>query len=401
MPPFHPAAVRKIQQAATILAVISAVVLIIACGNLGESPVGPGRGEDEGDRNPPGSRGKPLAVDSSTADRERHGGGSRQGGRPADRHSGARFAYGRDAPSMFSHSAVRMELDHAVLAYNFAISILTGIIFGLVPALRSTNPNLANDLKERTGQAAHTGRWSPRALLVMAQVAFSVVALVGAGLFVRSLRNTMQFDPGFDAAHLGIVMFNVADHHGYRPAQGREFQRRAPGESAGGARGWRRPCRTIGPSTFRCRARHVARRGSDSGNQILSEFVWPGFLGNSGHTLAPASRDFNEGDSQTSPHVVIVNQDAANLYWPGEDPLGKPVRLFGNRRFRGNWSGPRRQLPGNRGKAPAVRPIFPCSNIIPRRRCLPFAPPAIPAPYWPRCVAKFSRSTARCCCCKP
>ena len=119
-----------------------------------------------------------------------------------------------------------MDLDRTVLAYNFAISVLTGLIFGLAPAVRATRPNLATDLKERSGQAAHvSGAWSPRALLVMAQVAFSVVALVGAGLFVRSLRNAMRFDPGFDAAHLGIVVFNVADH-GYNQAQGRDFQRR-------------------------------------------------------------------------------------------------------------------------------------------------------------------------------
>ncbi len=315
----------EIQQAATILAVISAVVLIIACGNLASLLLAraAGRTKEIAIRLALGASRwrliRQLLIESVMV--------AVVGGA-----AGLLIAIlARDLlwsmrPPMFSHSAVRMELDRTVLAYNFAISIVTGVIFGLIPALRSTNPNLAIDLKERTGQSAHTGRWSPRALLVMAQVAFSVVALVGAGLFVRSLRNTMQFDPGFDAAHLGIVVFNVADH-GYRPAQGREFQRRAL-EKARAVPGVVAASLSNDWPFHVSVSRTMSRGGSDSGNQILSEFVWPGFLETAGIPLL-RGRDFNEGDSQTSPHVVIVNQEAANLYWPGEDPLGKPVRLFG------------------------------------------------------------------------
>ena len=129
-------------------------------------------------------------------------------------------------PPTFSHSAVRLQLDRTVLAYNFAVSVLTGLIFGLVPAIRATRTDLAADLKERSGQSAHdSGSWNPRSLLVMGQVAFSVIALIGAGLFVRSLRNALRSDPGFDSSHLGIVVFNVGDY-GYNEARGRDFQQR-------------------------------------------------------------------------------------------------------------------------------------------------------------------------------
>jgi predicted permease len=234
-------------------------------------------------------------------------------------------------PPTFSHAAVRMQLDHTVLIYNFAVSVFTGLIFGLVPALRATRTNLATDLKERSGQpASFNSRWNPRSLLVMAQVAFSVVALVGAGLFVRSLRNAIRFDPGFDAAHLGIVVFNVADH-GYNEGQGRDFQQRAV-ERAGSLPGVVSATLANDWPFHVSLSRSMALEGQDTaaggGQIVLSEFVWPGFLRGVGIPLV-RGRDFTEQDSKTSPHVLIVNQAAADTYWPGENPVGKRVKFFG------------------------------------------------------------------------
>jgi predicted permease len=235
-------------------------------------------------------------------------------------------------PPAFAHAAVRMQLDRTVLAYNFAVSVLTGLLFGLVPALRATRGDLATELKERAGQpASFHGRWNPRSLLVMLQVAFSVMALVGAGLFVRSLRNADRFDPGFDSAHLGIVVFNLAEP-GYHEAQGRDFRQRVlerarsmPGVAAAAlANGW-----PFHVSLFRT----MATEGQDStaggaGRFILSEVVSPGFLRGAGIPLL-RGRDFTEQDGKTSPHVAIVNETAAQLYWPGENPVGRQVRFFG------------------------------------------------------------------------
>ena len=235
-------------------------------------------------------------------------------------------------PPTFSHAAVRMSLDHRVLTYNFVVSVLTGLVFGLAPAIRATRANLATDLKERSAQAAYvSGRWNPRSVLVMAQVAFSVVALVGAGLFVRSLRNAMRFDPGFDSAHLGIVVFNVANH-GYNEAQGRDFQRRVleraravPGVAAASlASDW--PFHVSLSRTMSVEGRVDA--SSASGQIILSELVWPGFLRSVGIPL-DRGRDFTDRDTRTSPRVAIVNQAAATAFWPGEDPVGKRVKFFG------------------------------------------------------------------------
>jgi predicted permease len=154
---------------------------------------------------------------------------------------------------------------------------------------------------------------------------------VGAGLFVRSLRNAMRFDPGFDSAHLGIVVFNVANH-GYNEAQGRDFQRRVleraravPGVAAASlASDW--PFHVSLSRTMSVEGRVDA--SSASGQIILSELVWPGFLRSVGIPL-DRGRDFTDRDTRTSPRVAIVNQAAATAFWPGEDPVGKRVKFFG------------------------------------------------------------------------
>jgi predicted permease len=321
----------EIQRAGTVLVVVSAVVLIIACGNLANLLLARAA-----------ARTKEITVRLALgASRWRL---IRQlltesillavvGGA-----AGLLFAvWARDLlwsmrPPTFTHAAVRMQLDRTVLAYNFVVSVLTGLVFGLVPALRATRADLATDLKERGGQPTNfSGRWNPRSLLVMSQVAFSVIALVGAGLFVRSLRNVIRFDPGFDSAHLGIVVFNVADH-GYNEVQGRDFQQRVldraravPGVAAATlANDW--PLHVALSRSMAIEGREST--ANDPGQIILSEFVWPGFLQGVGIPLL-RGRDFTAQDSKTSPHVAIVNQAAANAYWPGENPVGKRVKFFG------------------------------------------------------------------------
>ena len=113
-------------------------------------------------------------------------------------------------PPMFNYAAFRLDFDLPVLAYTLGIAVLTGILFGLVPAFRSTNPDLATDLKERSGRSAlRLGRWNVRSLLVAEQVAFSLITLVAAGLFIRSMRNAGEIDPGFDATHLALSLIHI------------------------------------------------------------------------------------------------------------------------------------------------------------------------------------------------
>ena len=106
--------------------------------------------------------------------------------------------------------------DSRILAFNLAVSLLTGILFGLVPALESARPQLAGTLKEQVGSIAGGKSASVRKALVVAQVALSLLLLIGAGLFIRSLRNLKDLDPGFHTGNLIAFEINPT-LNGYPP----------------------------------------------------------------------------------------------------------------------------------------------------------------------------------------
>ena len=235
-------------------------------------------------------------------------------------------------PPMFKHAGFRLDLDPRVLMFTAGISLATGVLFGLAPAFRATRGDLASDLKERAGVPdGFHHLWRPRAALVMAQVAFSLVALIGAGLFARSLRNAGQIDAGFDAAHLGIVAYNVTDQ-GYNEGRGREYHRRAV-ETAAAVHG------VVSAALGRDGPFHVASTRmvllegeanpvSGQGRSTLTSVVSPGYFQTMGIGRL-RGRDFRAADSQTAPRVVMVNETAARAYWPGQDPIGRHISFAG------------------------------------------------------------------------
>lgn len=235
-------------------------------------------------------------------------------------------------PPMFNHAGFRLDLDARVLGFNLAVSLLTAVVFGLAPAIRGTQSNLATDLKERAGQpGSYGGAWHPRSVLVVAQVALSLVALLGAGLFVRSLQNAGDIDPGFDAAHLGIVAFNLTDV-GYNEGRGREYYQQVLQQAAaipgiGAATLSKDPPFTVAS------ARTVLLEGQEStssgrGRATLTSVVWPGYFQTMGIPLL-RGRDFSPLDTRTTPRAAIVNEAAAAAYWPGDNAIGKRVQFFG------------------------------------------------------------------------
>ena len=126
-------------------------------------------------------------------------------------------------PTVGTPHVITGAIDNRVLAFNFALSLVTGLVFGLVPALRSTRPNLAPTLKDQAG-AVHgaSGGVRLRKTLVVAQVTISVLLLVGAGLFIRSLRNLRTLDLGLKTDNL--IAFNVGTTlNGYTPVRSKQF----------------------------------------------------------------------------------------------------------------------------------------------------------------------------------
>ena len=235
-------------------------------------------------------------------------------------------------PPMFNHAGFRLELDSQVLLFTVGISLATGVLFGLAPAFRATQADLATDLKERGSAPAGFNRLShPRAVLVMAQVALSLVALIGAGLFARSLRQAGRMDPGFDAAHLGIVAYNVTDQ-AYNELRGREYHELVVEKAAAvhgvisAALGRDTPFHVAFTRTVLLEGQDASATGQ--GRSTLTSVVSPGYFRTMGIALL-RGRDFRQADGKTAPRVAIVNETAAAAYWPGRDPIGQHISFAG------------------------------------------------------------------------
>jgi len=142
-------------------------------------------------------------------------------------------------PTSDTPHVISGALDGRMLLFNFALSLVTGLLFGLAPALRSTKPSLAPTLKDQVGAVIGGGAGvRVRKALVIAQVTVSVLLLIGAGLFIRSLRNLRTLDLGMKTEHL--VAFNLSPGlSGYTPLRTKQFTkqvaeriRSAPGVTA-------------------------------------------------------------------------------------------------------------------------------------------------------------------------
>jgi len=232
----------------------------------------------------------------------------------------------------FLAATFSLPLDGRVLIFNLIIALATGLIFGLVPALQSSRPNLVSELKERTGSDVYSNRtFSIRNVFIMVQVGLSLVALIGAGLFLLSLRNAQQTDPGFDTHNLGMVSFDVGTLN-YDPARVREFQRRAlevtqttPGVQAATLSnaiplfngGFGRSIFPEGrdPSTLR-------------GMFAQVDSVSPEYL-QTMHIPILRGQNLDSSVREDSFKVAIVNEAAARRFWPNDDPIGKRFKFFG------------------------------------------------------------------------
>jgi putative ABC transport system permease protein len=226
------------------------------------------------------------------------------------------------------------RLDLTTLAFTFGISLLAGILFGLAPALHATHRAPAEHLRA-SARAASAGRATrhARAALVAAEVALSLMLTVGASLAARTLLQLQRVDTGLNAD--GVLTFNVvppdasyAEGHSVRGFHREMMERlsRLPGALA------------VGATT------HLPLSGQDVENSVAPEGWQPplpgqyavaglrGIAGRYIHAIGArviAGRAFTDADDATAPFVAIVNEQFARRYWPGQDPVGKRLKLDG------------------------------------------------------------------------
>ncbi len=236
-------------------------------------------------------------------------------------------------PPFLQQAYLDLGLDARVLWFTLAIAVFTGLLFGLAPALRASRPDLVSELKERTGGEVFSGRrFSVSSIFVMAQVALSLIALVGAGLFLMSLRNAQQIDPGFDTRNLAMLSFDLGSLN-YDPPRVKEFERRSlevvqalPGVKAA-------TYATNIPLFGGAFARSIFPEGQeDSSNRngvlVSIDSVSENYLRAMGIPLVQGS-DFDSTVREDSPKVAIINQTAARRFWPNQPAVGKRFKFYG------------------------------------------------------------------------
>jgi predicted permease len=238
----------------------------------------------------------------------------------------------RFRPPQLPADGMDLSLDWHVMAFTFAVAIGTGLIFGLAPALQSSRPDLVSELKERAGGDLRKGkRFNVRDVLISLQVAVCLIALVGAGLFLISLRNAHEMDLGFDTHNLGMLSFDVGALN-YEPARAKEFERRAleAAQSTPGVKG--ATLSNTVPLFFGGFGRTLFREGQDSsngqsGHVAQISVVSAEYLPTMGIPMV-RGQGFDGTVREDTPRAAIINETAARQIWPNEDPIGKRFKFF-------------------------------------------------------------------------
>ena len=221
-------------------------------------------------------------------------------------------------------------VDGRVFGFTLAVSILTGIVFGLVPAIHASKPDLNEALKE--GARGLTGGIAGkriRNVLVAVEVALSLVLLIGAGLMIRSFSRLQQMDLGFNPDNVVALSLSLSqtrypeDHHriAFFQTALERLQSLSGVQSAGATTGLPLTL-SISGSDFRIEGRPEPEPGTEM--IISTRSVSPGYFGTLGIRLIKG-RDFSDSDTSDAPKVAVINSDLARIYFSNEDPLGKRI----------------------------------------------------------------------------
>ncbi|HUA96696.1 MAG TPA: ABC transporter permease [Terracidiphilus sp.] len=224
--------------------------------------------------------------------------------------------------------SLHVETDRTVLFATLCISVLTGVIFGILPALRASGIAPAEVVKEEAGSlSGGLGKARLASGLVVAQISLSLLLLICAGLLIRSFRSAQNIDPGFNPHHVLIASYDLFPA-GYTEATGTEFHRQIlaklgtlPGIQSV-ALSDRVPLTFAGASTAVKPEGYVSPPNESTETQVA--IVTPNYL----HTMQiplVKGRDFAAQDTKESQPVAIVSEAFANHYWPGQEAVGKKL----------------------------------------------------------------------------
>ena len=221
--------------------------------------------------------------------------------------------------------AIDLKPDWRVLAYSFGLALLSGVAFGLVPALRATRPDLIGVVKSESATATGSARSRLSGALVVAQVSICFVLLIPAGLLLRSVQLNLATDPGYDAKHLLSVGYSV-ELSGYDAERAKVFQQQL----------MTRLATLPGVKNVSLDSVYIGRgivtlldQGGNGPKQYANvpvEEIPSTYLDTIGTPLV-LGRGFTVEEENAHTPVLIVSESTARNLWPGESALGKLVRI--------------------------------------------------------------------------
>ncbi len=240
-------------------------------------------------------------------------------------------------PAEYSLNLLKPQLDLTVFAFSVAVGLATAILFGLVPALRSSRTDVVTGLKEDSPTAGRSGRAvSFTNVLLVGQMAFSLVALITAALCLRSIERAYQIDPGFETKHLAIFMMTPGQS-GYDRSRVQNFYRETkrrvealPGiKSATWSSNlpfWNTPTHPVEMETDQSAKRSELPLA-------ISMTIDNGYFETMGVPVLKG-RGFSQFDRSESLPVAVINQELADKYWPGGNALGHRFLFAGEKQLR-------------------------------------------------------------------
>jgi predicted permease len=229
-------------------------------------------------------------------------------------------------PPFLPDGSIDLSFDARVLGFTLLISLLTGLFFGIIPAIKASGTDI-NEILKTGGRGGALG-WTHnrlRGLLVIFETALALMALVGSGLFLRSMQNAQQFNPGFESQNVFQMAFDLGALR-YDENHGQQFFRdvierakTVPGVasasvSANGIFGG-----GISATVFR---EGEQTDPNNRGTLVNLDEVTPGHFETMRIPLL-SGRDFTDFDRENTARVAVINQAMANLLWPGQEALGK------------------------------------------------------------------------------
>ena len=240
-------------------------------------------------------------------------------------------------PPFIQADSIDLSLDSNVLIFTLGISLLTGLLFGVAPAFKASVPDLADTLKlGGRGGSIGWGRNKLRSLLVVSEIALSLVALVGAGLFIRSMRDAQQMDPGFESKNLFMLAFDLGALH-YDEGHGQQFLRAAV-ERANSVPGVKAAAVASNFPLGGGFARTVFPEGEDEttgyrGTLTQLDDITTGYFDALRIPLI-RGRLFTDADRKDTAAVAIINEAMAKKFWPNQEAIGKRFHFFGDTMLR-------------------------------------------------------------------